>query len=311
MEQLSNEILLTLNNKTNKLNNYVDNLHYIPPSIEPEKWLKLGDYITKNEKKLENIQGKNWYTLRLDGHGFSKTIKQMRKTCLLPEKNGYSEIFASIMIESTKKLMKKFNANTGYTQSDEIIIFIPPCNIIRGKQQEHIFNGRIQKICSLAASFVTSVFVSNLAKLNPEKIDKLIDVIPHFDCRIASWRNWNEAYSLLLWRANDCAMNGVSDAIYSYNKELVVFNRSKKIEWLFENNKLPLPKHQAYGTMITYKEIEKEGYNPILKKKTLTKRKVLVEKQEPILKINKDQIKTQNENNKKIYISKNVKFLKL
>ena len=62
--------------------------------------------------QLENIQGKNWYTLRLDGHGFSKTIKQMRKTCLLPEKNGLSNIFASLISKLDYKvvLSKKLSA---------------------------------------------------------------------------------------------------------------------------------------------------------------------------------------------------------
>ena len=40
------------------------------------------------------------------------------------------------------------------------------------------------------------------------------DISPHFDCRIAAWDSWEEAKALLLWRAYDCTVNGVSDAVH-------------------------------------------------------------------------------------------------
>ena len=39
-------------------------------------------------------------------------------------------------------------------------------------------------------------------------------MLPHFDCRVGSFASWEEARSLLLWRAYDCSVNGVSDAVY-------------------------------------------------------------------------------------------------
>ena len=287
MQTILNEILSDLKNSTsNELNQEINNLHFIPPYISSQKWKQLGDYVCNNEKKLKNIEGKCWYTLRLDGHCFSKTIKKMRELKLIPEKNGFSDIFASLMVECLKKLMIKINAKFGYTQSDEMIVFVSPSNVVRGIQEEHLFNGRIIKLCTLASSYVTSVFVSKLAKLNYNNIDSIIDITPHFDCRIASWDSWDDAYSLLLWRANDCAMNGVTDAVYSYDKKLVKLNRKQKLEWLHHNNLLPLPKHQAYGTIIKKEEREIEGFNPITNRRTTTKRNILLEEQKPILKFN-------------------------
>ena len=49
---------------------------------------------------------------------------------------------AAAMQASLKALMVKFNAKVGYTQSDEMIAFIPPTNVIRGLQQPHVRNGR-------------------------------------------------------------------------------------------------------------------------------------------------------------------------
>eukprot|EP00971_Amphidinium_carterae_P062658 1240264-Amphidinium_carterae.1 len=35
-----------------------------------------------------------------------------------------------------------------------------------------------------------------------------------FDCRIASYESFEQAVSLLLWRAYDCGVNGVSDKVH-------------------------------------------------------------------------------------------------
>ena len=51
----------------------------------------------------------------------------------------------------------------------------------------------------------------------PESIDflaELAEIAPHFDCRVGSYASWEEARALLLWRAYDCSVNGVSDAVY-------------------------------------------------------------------------------------------------
>ena len=68
--------------------------------------------------------------------------------------SGYSDQFALIMQKCCRNLMKEFNAKFGYTQSDEITILIPPTSIIRGKRQSHIYNGKTEKLCSLALLFI-------------------------------------------------------------------------------------------------------------------------------------------------------------
>ena len=57
-----------------------------------------------------------------------------------------------------------------------------------------------------------------------------------------------------------------------------------KLIWLEENNKLPLPKHQAFGTYFQRVKRVKDGYNPV-KKETVKSLRNTTEQKEgvPIL----------------------------
>ena len=52
----------------------------------------------------------------------------MRRAGIL-EEEGFSETFASCMQGCLGTLMKKFQAKVGYTQSDEMCVFIPPTSV--------------------------------------------------------------------------------------------------------------------------------------------------------------------------------------
>merc|ERR1712048_1480208 len=171
------------------------------------------------------------------------------------EKNGFSQVFASCMQSSLEALMEHFQGRLGYTQSDEMIVFIAPASVVRGEQQPHQRNGRVAKLTSLAASFVTAHFIMQLAVKCQEKgvgLEDLSQILPHFDCRVGHYSSWEEAQALLLWRAYDCSVNGVSDAVHqikSSGKQIQSLNVSLKLEWLWQKGRLPLPRHQAYGSL--------------------------------------------------------------
>ena len=65
--------------------------------------------------------------------------------------------------------MEKFNAKLGYTQSDEMTILIAPTSIVRGEQMPHTRNGRVTKLTTLAAGYLTSTWVLELANLCHKK----------------------------------------------------------------------------------------------------------------------------------------------
>ena len=202
--------------------------------------------------------------------------------------------------------MEKFNARIGYTQSDEMIVFVPPTNMVKGCENEHqghIYNGRVSKLTTLASGYVSATFISYLTHLCIQNIDAtdndgiaadgvakyaeqvknitetLLEVVPYFDCRLGYYENWEEARALLLWRAYDCSVNGVSDAIHhdadSSTKRENSLNVYGKINWLRTRDKLPLPRHQAYGTYMKRRKRQGEGYNPKTKEIVPTLRNVI------------------------------------
>jgi len=258
MAELSNQILADLKRWSPvKVEDMPEDLHYLAPHVPKTAWTALGDQVAareKNSSTQKSIDGSRWISLRLDGSNFSKTVRALRNKGLL-EGDGYSDRFAECMIVSMESLMQKFGAKIGYTQSDEMVVFIEPAKIVRGEQNCHARNGRVTKITTLAAGYVTARFITKLSDMcSAEGIDAkdLGELLPHFDCRLGSYASWEEARALMMWRAYDCSVNGVSDAVYQIKgsgKTIMGLGKREKVEWLWKNNHLPLPRHQAYGTV--------------------------------------------------------------
>eukprot|EP01045_Picozoa_sp_COSAG04_P024102 COSAG04_NODE_2963_length_3342_cov_2.451742_3_plen_283_part_00 len=189
-------------------------LHYRAPHINKQTWTALGDMIAARERSCTgSVAGDRWISLRLDGSGFSSAVRSMRRLGIL-EADGFSARFAGAMVACLRGLMEKFSGSIGFTQSDEMIVFIPPASVVRGEQQPHSRNGRVTKITTLAAGYVTSRFVMELMHMAAERLGAissrgtlgaLSQVLPHFDCRMGSWSSWDEAQALLFWRGYDCS----------------------------------------------------------------------------------------------------------
>lgn len=263
-EYISN-LLKTRNPLTIK--GITDDLYILPPFVDKNTWLTLGDHLKQNEKLNQNqIDGSKWISLRLDGKGFSKKMRRMRALNIFPF--GYSTKFGLIMKHCCLKLMKEYNAKYSYTQSDEITIIIPPASIINGCIQPHCYNGRTEKLCSLASSLVTAEFNMEIFKY-ALKSNVILDSPFQFDCRTASYDSEIEALSLILWRAYDCSINGISDAIYKSTlpnrKNLIRLSTDKKLIKLNENELLPLPIHQTHGSFYCRVKRLIKGYNPVIK----------------------------------------------
>merc|ERR1711933_301880 len=171
------------------------------------------------------------------------------------------------------------------------IVFIKPTNIIRGERQVHFHGGRVQKITTLAAGLVTSKFLVMLAKLSNDgggRLDCLEQVLPHFDCRMGQYASWEEARALLMWRAYDCSVNGVSDAVYhtkGSGKHVQSSGTREKLEWLMKASKLPLPRHQAYGTVLVRSKRLVKGFNPKTNETVTTLRGVVERMDGPVLEL--------------------------
>jgi len=238
-------------------------LHPLPPFVSKGDWSKLGDAVKKAEQANgDKISGDKWISLRCDGTGFSKLTRHLRRNDVISQ--GYSEDFGSIMQSCCLDLMTKFNGACAYSQSDELTVLVAPTSIVRGEQQPHVYSGRLQKLCSLAAATVTARFQYELVALCHNKdIDpvSIFKVLPTFDCRVGQYDTKLEAMSLILWRGYDCSVNAVSDGVLrsgvSGSKKMMLNKTGEKLVWLHSHNILPLHRHQREGTyMVKVKRVQ-------------------------------------------------------
>jgi len=137
---------------------------------------------------------------RLDGKGFHKFTKGLKRP--------FDERLHSLMVKVTQRLVDRFGATVGYTQSDEISLV---WFVDSSSQSEYPFDGRRQKFESLLAAFATMAFNKELATYLPEKANEE----PIFDCRAFVVPNLLEAYHEVLWRQLDCGKNAISMAAQS------------------------------------------------------------------------------------------------
>ena len=187
--------------------------------------------------------------LRLDGRSFHSLAKNLNL------KKPYDEDFAKLMVKVSKDLFNEFAPIFIYTFSDEISILLD--NIP--------FNGRIEKINSVIASFAASSFTYNLGSKKPISFDSRVipiineDIPKYFKWRQdEAWRNCINAYGIHTLKSKYCDeianekikglkssdihellfreginLNNIENwqkrgiAIYKQNKEIVGYNKKE------------------------------------------------------------------------------------
>lgn len=269
LSRLASELQeLLVSRKPRRIEGITDELYELPPFIPKAVWTSLGDTLQSFERpEVQKVSGERYITLRLDGSGFSKLTRRLCTAGALSD--GYSEEFADIMRECCRSLMAKLNAKCAYTQSDEMTVVIAPASIVRGEQQCHTSGGRVLKLCTHAASHVTALFNYRIQALFGAKgIQMDESFLAAFDCRLGHYATLDEAMALVLWRAADCGVNGVSDAVHKSRgkilnaKQVMGKSKEEKLQWLAANHMLPLKPHQAYGSYFVKVRRTREGINP-------------------------------------------------
>ena len=206
--------------------------------------------------------------LRIDGRTFSNYTKQLKL------QKPFDDRLRDLFIEVSKDLIKEFNPKYVYTFSDEINILFTQAP----------FNGRIEKIDSVLASFVTASFMKHLF-INQEKFDTDITRLKpaSFDCRIIStskhikeyfknrqdeaWRNCLNGYAQYILNKTHTPKE-TSQILYKLKK-------SDIHELLYEHNIniAHVPTWQKRGICI-HKIIQtSEGINPTNNQKNISTRK--------------------------------------
>ena len=124
------------------------------------------------EKIYESKLDKSKVTIfRLDGHSFSKFTSNFNK----PFDDGFTEA----MKQTALKTFKYFNFSLGFVGSDEITFCIFPTVSKSGELCDIEFSGRVEKMTTLLAGYVSVVFYKEF-----NKFYSLDDYYPHFDCRV-------------------------------------------------------------------------------------------------------------------------------
>jgi tRNA(His) guanylyltransferase len=272
-----------------------DNLNDVKEIIDEESSIddntipkeKLGDRMKRYEAEMDfRIKPYESFVVRLDGRAFSKFTKKFTKP--------FDIVFVKAMCKTMGDLVKEFDAQTGYTHSDEItLIFNSKCTkeqfelfssglVNKSDIPIHMFDGRIQKILTLTSSFCSVRFNYNLDKLISSIANKydssFVELIKShcqmFDARVLKFDDISkhEILNHQIWRSvHDCERNAISTYAYTHfgPKKIMGKNCSQMIKMLEEKNifwskDIPLfIKHGIYCKKIL---VEKEiGENNVLR----------------------------------------------
>lgn len=201
--------------------------------------------------------------VRLDGRSFHHLSKDQQFV------RPFDDRFADAMAQVTADLFRDagFAPVLGYTFSDEIslLFFVLP------------FDGRIEKIDSVLASFAASSLTIRLGLSEPAAFDARVipisrdHILPYLAWRQdEAWRNhingWSQ--SLLLkegFSAHEAAMR--LNEVDSSGLHEFCFSRGV--------NLARTPAWQRRGILVYRSAMEKEGYNPVTGERTRTTRQVV------------------------------------
>lgn len=196
------------------------------------------------------------YVIRLDGCGFSKYTRGMRKPL--------DERLDKLMVGVTEDLVGKFSdVNTAYTASDEItLVFRPLTDLKEGASV--MYGGRIQKMASIVSGYASSRFATRVTEHDFSDIPGFEKRVPYFDARVIRCNSDQLASDCVRWRHKyDTFRNGVSamaQSLYSH-KTLHRVGTRGMLDML-EKDGISLddiPARLLYGTVCKREKFERDG----------------------------------------------------
>lgn len=197
----------------------------------------LGNRMKRYEGITKNFLLPNSYSvIRIDGKCFSSYTRGLDK----PFDKGLIED----MVETARFLCENIQGvHLAYTQSDEISLILSD---LQSNESEVFFNGNVQKMASVSASFATAKF-NQLRFIRKSKFEdgergmgrtevSDMQTLAFFDSRVFTLPSFAETLNYLRWRQRDAVKNSISmvaQSLYSH-KELHKKNSSDKQEMIFQ-----------------------------------------------------------------------------
>lgn len=205
--------------------------------------------------------------MRADGRSFSSLANNLEL------KKPYDQAFVGAIAAAGMDFFKEFAPRFIYTFSDEVNILLADLP----------FSGRIEKMNSVFASFLSSSLITHLLNNNKFR-DKMDNLKPlSFDSRVIpldnkktvdyfksrqdeAWRNCLNGYAYWKLRKN----HSKEEAVDILNKK-----KSQDLHELLYHEHINIgevPSWQRRGVAIYREKIQVEGYNPVRKEKLKTER---------------------------------------
>jgi tRNA(His) 5'-end guanylyltransferase len=234
---------------------------------------QIGAKMKLMENQFEIMaEPKDYLLLRLDGVSFHTLLKGVNKP--------FDYRISDAMVRTTLDLVTKFNAVTGFTSSDEISLVFTPTHKLKKKRKQidevvwipHPYNGRFQKLSSVAASYASARFNHHLMHPRNDWEDplkgKLCSGQAFFDGRACKFDNPREVMESIYWRSNfDTFRNAVFQISAHYLKhdgthgksviELLCRLKEEGIDVLNE-----WQHRYLFGTWVKRQRVEIEKLNP-------------------------------------------------
>ncbi|WP_405307052.1 tRNA(His) guanylyltransferase Thg1 family protein [Methanobrevibacter sp.] len=217
------------------------------------------------EESLDQyVPEEDYIVVRLDGRSFTRLTKRVCKF-----KAPFDERFRDLMTGTVKSLMESgFKIVYGYTESDEISLLFHP--------GENTFSRKVRKINSTLSGEASAAFSLKIGQ------------IATFDSRVVPLPNKKRVGDYFRWRQEDSQRNALNGYCYwTLRDEGKTASQASKVL----NGKGPKFKKellaergidfdavanwQKYGCGIYYKDVEREGFNPVKNEKVIVKRREL------------------------------------
>lgn len=241
--------------------------------------------IEKSERSF--LKENPFIVIRVDGRGFSKLTKKIKKP--------FDLHFAEAIKETGTYLLNEVpNAILAYSQSDEISVIIKGDNT--GSQQW--FSNNIQKITSLTSSMATLAFNRFFQKQYP-------DLSGIFNARAFTLESEEEVIDYLNWRRSDCRKNSISMNAEPFMtaKESLGLNSLDRLE-LAKNNNADwevLDEHCKNGTLASIRNQLK--FTEYMHRKTKEVHRVTVPRKTLIVEPAKNRFNLQTIQNHRVLIA--------
>lgn len=194
------------------------------------------------------------FAVRLDGVGFKRYTAKLQKP--------FDPSFTKALQETTIDLMSRFGTITGFCQSDEITLIGAPA-------PEHnpanlLYQGRIQKISSVLASFASGRFNEHMRLLGHTPAEPAV-----FDARVFSVDSWLDAAHVIVWRqSHDCRRNALHAIAQAHFPKADLEGKPIKavIERLWREKGIDAytayPPENVFGSFVKRIRIASAGFNP-------------------------------------------------